>query len=201
MRRKLFNFATAVSLVLFLATAALWVRSFYVLENLAYARIGGAAVVVRSSRGVIYFDHRSHWDYEIGWSWGRRWMNKGEQPFEWIYQSPSRGGTLLGFGAIRGTARTWPGNRYPGVPTPGNLLDPRWETDRYAAVCFPYWFAALGFALFPVRWLLSQYPITAAQKRRMGLCGRCGYNLLTGNTSGVYPECGAAIAGNARVTT
>ena len=192
MRRKLFNSFAAVSLVLFLATLTLWVRSFSVLENVAYARAGGAAVVVRSSRGVIYFDRRSHWDYQLGWSWGRRLMGKGEQPFRWIYQTPSENVTVLGLGTIWGTVRTWPGNRYPNVPTPRNLQDPRWETDQYATICVPCWFAAFCFALSPACWLLSQYPITAAQKRRRGLCGRCSYN-LTGNTSGVCPECGTSI--------
>lgn len=47
--------------------------------------------------------------------------------------------------------------------------------------------AAVGIAVLAVRW---------ADKRpsaKPGRCRSCGYN-LTGNTSGVCPECGAAVA-------
>jgi hypothetical protein len=48
--------------------------------------------------------------------------------------------------------------------------------------------------------LLASYPIVSFirgplrrwRRRRKGLCVRCGYN-LTGNTSGVCPECGVAV--------
>lgn len=61
---------------------------------------------------------------------------------------------------------------------------------------FQIWFVEI--ALFTVAFLLAVYPSLAFirgpvrryRRRRRGLCARCGYN-LTGNVSGVCPECGA----------
>ncbi len=54
-------------------------------------------------------------------------------------------------------------------------------------VMFPHWFPALIFAITPAVWLIKW------RKRRKlamaGNCPACGYD-LTGNESGVCPECG-----------
>ena len=55
-----------------------------------------------------------------------------------------------------------------------------------------FWQIAGGLLLLPVMWFFaSRLP------RRFGTacCPKCRYN-LTGNTSGVCPECGTAVAGN-----
>ena len=54
----------------------------------------------------------------------------------------------------------------------------------------PYWIIILVTAPAPAFWLRDR--ITRRRRMRTGLCRSCGYN-LTGNTSGVCPECGAAI--------
>lgn len=54
----------------------------------------------------------------------------------------------------------------------------------------PHWLLALPFVIFPVLWLLL-YARQVRQRRTEGHCRCCGYN-LTGSTSGVCPECGAA---------
>ena len=41
-------------------------------------------------------------------------------------------------------------------------------------------------------WLLSWRRITHARRHKKGLCVNCGYN-LTGNMSGICPECGKKI--------
>jgi hypothetical protein len=57
----------------------------------------------------------------------------------------------------------------------------------------PLWPATIGFAALPVLCLIRG-PLRRALRRRHGLCVSCGYN-LTGNTSGVCPECGAVTEG------
>jgi len=50
----------------------------------------------------------------------------------------------------------------------------------------------VALAIFPTIWIflrLTDGPRIASMRRRSGLCVHCGYN-LTGNTSGVCPECG-----------
>ncbi|HXE55512.1 MAG TPA: hypothetical protein VN541_20985 [Tepidisphaeraceae bacterium] len=61
---------------------------------------------------------------------------------------------------------------------------------RYLAaslVCLFLGFAVLGF------WAMNPSQLHRRLRGRAGLCRECGYN-LTGNTSGVCPECGAVIA-------
>jgi hypothetical protein len=54
----------------------------------------------------------------------------------------------------------------------------------------PYWFLSAAFALAPLIWLTTFH----RRRRRMreGCCRHCGYD-LTGNASGVCPECGQAL--------
>jgi hypothetical protein len=66
--------------------------------------------------------------------------------------------------------------------------------DTTQQISFPGWLPSLLFAIVPALWLWG-----AMRRRRLrsaGLCLACGYN-LTGNTSGVCPECGkpATVAG------
>lgn len=51
---------------------------------------------------------------------------------------------------------------------------------------------ALLFGILPLRSLIRG-PLRTRYRRRRGLCLKCGYN-LTGNLSGVCPECGTALA-------
>jgi hypothetical protein len=57
------------------------------------------------------------------------------------------------------------------------------------------WFGtAVGLAAWAVLgvfglWLWEQPAEVRQRRRRTGLCSRCGYD-LTGNVSGVCPECG-----------
>ena len=64
--------------------------------------------------------------------------------------------------------------------------------ESYWAVAFPMWLLMLPAALLvPVAWLISS--LRRALRSKAGLCRPCGYD-LTGNTSGVCPECGANVA-------
>jgi hypothetical protein len=53
----------------------------------------------------------------------------------------------------------------------------------------PLWMIFLLFAAYPIA-TFSRAPIRRWRRRRKGLCVECGYD-LTGNVSGVCPECGA----------
>jgi len=86
----------------------------------------------------------------------------------------------------------------------------KWEAAgfeyRHAAVTgggvrlyvLPWWAIALGFAVAPggsaIRAWRRRHPL------RPGLCPRCGYD-LTGNVSGVCPECGTSDDANSRRST
>lgn len=64
---------------------------------------------------------------------------------------------------------------------------PRGHTVRYWCVGAPYWSLALVSAGLPLRWTWAR--IRRRHRRSANQCARCGYN-LTGNLSGVCPECG-----------
>jgi hypothetical protein len=58
----------------------------------------------------------------------------------------------------------------------------------------PYWFVVLLTAVLPG--LATFRALRSRRRGHMGQCGGCGYN-LTGNVSGVCPECGAAAGSKA----
>lgn len=85
-----------------------------------------------------------------------------------------------------------------------HLLNHRFEVDkvskgRWLELRFPTWFLFMLFAPYPTiafvrgpfRRLCWRY--SRRYRRERGLCERCAYD-LTGNTSGVCPECGTKIA-------
>jgi len=57
-------------------------------------------------------------------------------------------------------------------------------------VWFLVWLPAIAFAIYPVLAFIRG-PLQRWQRRRTGRCVNCGYD-LTGNISGVCPECGQA---------
>ena len=56
-------------------------------------------------------------------------------------------------------------------------------------MAIPHWFITLIFAILPTIWL---YKWNKRRKLGPNACPSCGYD-LTGNTSGVCPECGERI--------
>lgn len=195
----LFKVAAAISLTFCIATAVLWVRSYYVFEHVADAVNGGSAWAIRSGQGNLFLDHRSNWDYELGWSWGRRLIRPSPfTEFSVEYQTPSAGLRYLGFGVFAGTTYTWPGHLYPsGWPYPP-FTDPRWFKDHYHAICFPHWFLVAVFAALPIRWLILERRRRVAERARRGLCRRCGYDLRASPER--RPECGTTVPQKAATT-
>jgi len=165
MKRKLFNLASAISLLLFLATVVF---------------ICGAIVATPFTRKDYKFYSPFH-EYTIH-------VTPQEFKLEIL------GGTRFsgGFGTPGkhwssdwvGTIHKLPlGFRYGKSPSD----DP--AAAFYFGVAIPVWCLVVLFSLLPCLWLWRWYffPI-----RLPGRCRRCGYN-LTGNTSGMCPECGSAI--------
>lgn len=64
-------------------------------------------------------------------------------------------------------------------------------TSRTYWLQCPIWLLPALFAPFPT-FALIRGPVRRWRRRRRGLCVGCGYN-LTGNVSGVCPECGTKI--------
>jgi len=68
----------------------------------------------------------------------------------------------------------------------------RGSYGRFVRVGSPFWIPFLVFGIYPAVTFVRG-PLRRWHRRRKGLCVKCAYN-LTGNTSGVCPECGGAIS-------
>lgn len=93
----------------------------------------------------------------------------------------------LGIGDIYGSSWTRFGfvlERYESLPNPPIFID-GW------ALQVPFWCPVILFLAYPTLAFLRG-PVRRYRRRKRGLCVRCGYN-LTGNVSGVCPECGTKI--------
>jgi hypothetical protein len=165
MRRKLFNLAAAVSLVLCAGAVAWWVRSHWVSETIG--RVGERRVVVLNSGGGSLVLSLSGADPEN--------EDPGPRPYYVWHRSAARGpagiidkGKVVRFGAeVRVSGFGW--------------------------VVVPHWLLVL--ANLPGAWwslVRMRRWIVAKVRRNYGHCPACGYDLRT--TPGRCPECGTAEA-------
>lgn len=171
MRRRILTLASAFSLLLCAMVAMLWLTSYWI-----EIRIGWNGKNVnpsfRFSRGEILLRVDLIFDPD------QPPVRPGLYHELWQTTDLAAYGSSYGFRYLYFASM-------PRYPSPRNL-----EVSR--RLLLPCWFVFVGFLLLPARvWLLRK----AWQRQRWSEfngCPQCGYN-LTGNTSGVCPECGAAI--------
>src|SRR5882724_5591820 len=207
MGRRLFSFTAGVSLLLFLATVVLWVRS-------------SASPQKPVDRVIFTFPDRRLWEFTsaegvLGVVTLHRWPNCEPVRFFAAPESRFVGGFMpwdcpqykLGFVIDhRWHDFGWAsGVGYTQLNSDGSAGWSKklfWVDDPpplsgsmdFRAVCFPFWSIALGTVMAPLIYVTAR---TANLRRREALrrtcrCRNCAYN-LTGNTSGTCPECGTAI--------
>src|SRR5436190_23205976 len=182
MARRLLNLLTLLSLLLCVAVAALWVRSYQAHDVLSWRQadnVGGERYswyrVVASGRGQFAYSCDAE-----------------------VYQLPS----ITSREAARALGRwQWLGwqRGFVGYPAPGFGGSPNlwwgfhfaWRGDLSTMVhevVVPYWAMALPAAFLPVWWVLRKLRPPA----RPGTCRRCGYDLRA--TPDRCPECGTITA-------
>ena len=182
MRRKLFNFATASSLALCVVVLAAWLRSYFVSDALhggwvdepptsagyvqAYSNRGAISIrrVDLTATGTLPPGYRVDDDVEVVPP--RRWSRDATHP--WANHS-----WLL--------AHDWASRKWTTTPRP--------------KVTLVWWQRQATLPLWPAVLLAGVLPLVAwrgwrrvRQRRREGLCLRCGYDLRA--TSDRCPECG-----------
>jgi len=95
-------------------------------------------------------------------------------------------------------SRTWPEPRavkiglgtahFGGLLVIGSLP---FDSVLIAGFAVPHWIISLLLLTYPILAFIRG-PLRRRRRRKRGLCPSCGYN-LSGNTTGVCPECAAKV--------
>jgi hypothetical protein len=177
MRRRLFTLGALISLLLCVATVALWVRSYWYSDSYDFGRDGGSSHDLRSLLGNVHLVS----------DFGTRRVG-GESHFSSERLSPQA---------------VWHGGRSGYPPQPHWHFGCIWQNyaryhmafayggsgtmTQHRLIVVPYRWFALMFALLPAARL-----IVIVRSRRRDIesrCRTCGYDLRA--TPNRCPECGA----------
>jgi hypothetical protein len=204
-RRRVLNLLTALSLLLCVAVAALWARSASRRDNLWFCGgAGGRLWWFESAPGRVAFRSAAGWPAaapvrhtsapaaaDIG-----ALVLANERPAVMIRDNMQRS---LGVSVREWRdGRNWLLVRHGTVVTAddpaGNATGTGFSpTMRYVELVLPQWMLVIVTALPTLAaWGAARLRTRRARLRaRRGACPACGYD-LTGNVSGVCPECGEA---------
>ena len=206
MKRRLLNLLTGLSLLLCIATVALWVRSYgtsdaalHRSERLVRVHSGGGGIVV--SR-VELFHRRGTWGSSMnGGTTDLAAYSETRMPYSdnfppgWDQIARPYAGRTAFWNStwVRVDRPAWPAlapvavkrrARYDNGTYQG---EEEWLIGR--ALWLPYWLPAALFAVLPAfgfrRHLLARRD---SRRQRTNLCRACGYDLR--GTPGRCPECG-----------
>ncbi len=148
MRRKLFNIAAVLSLVLCVATVAIWIRSHRRSDELCWCSSTTGYIPVVS-------------------------VQSGEGSAMFVYH-PTLPKDRLTFHFQSTPINTFPGWDWPGTSALNRLgFYGRWGLDR--VVFLPFWAVLLVSSFLPAIWLGCQR--RRSRRRKLGRCLRCGYDL------------------------
>ncbi len=177
MRRRLFNLAAAVSLVLWVATVVLWVRSYYRFDSLGYffdcdPRVGQRLVYVSSGNGYLHYQRNFTTTY-------RRASGL------YVSGCSALAVDLLSIVKNAHYGHEWQGFGYMTSESITRGASP--QTSRACSIVAPHWSLAILFAPLTICW--AWWHGRQHHRRRSGRCLACGYDLRA--TPGRCPECGA----------
>jgi hypothetical protein len=185
-RRRPFIFATALSVLLCVATLAVTAWSFRVAEvwetGQRISKVESHHRTVCLSSGLIIWEMSKFAFAQYSDDAESTLAFTADQVPHRIITPPPKFSPESGFA---GFGRS---HDKVGVSTPG-IQGAIFSDDQVSSV--PLWFVATLFAILPLIWV-RRYVVYKKCLRCLGRCKSCGY-LLTGNTSGVCPECGMAV--------
>lgn len=174
------------SILLAFATCAVWVRSWTVLDEAGWISprtAGGTAEVDRIATSLAAD------------SYGGRIAIYARSGRLDEYDFTSHNGFWI---ASKRRERWWPAT----INTSGRLgfsydvrrVRSKGYSYHERVLVFPHWSLAVALGLPPTIWLALRFRARRITRRALsGLCFGCGYD-LTGNISGICPECGQATA-------
>ena len=171
MKRRLFNLAAAVSLILCAATATLWARSLFMGDD-TVSYVGRRQIIVRSVGGLL-----SVRCVCIAEGTARE-LDGPAAPF--LASQPR-----AAFNTRFVNGDPWSRLGFWSLHDKG---DWRGRPATYTWVSIPFWFVVLLCACLPAWWCRWKYCEVLARRRRDERCRRCGYDLRA--TPDRCPECG-----------
>jgi hypothetical protein len=178
-KRRLVTLAAAASLLMCIATLALWVRSYWRIDGIGLRYVADKAVRTWGMISVVgdvgfavgtqphVSSPKSSWIHETDLTRSGMTMHNFLERSNGSPHDPRSSGWFLGFGFVF----------YDG-PQP-------WVGMRSIAV--PHWFLAPLFAFLPAFHLRAA--VRSRHRGRAGLCLQCGYDVRA--TPHRCPECGA----------
>jgi len=162
-RRRIISFASLLSLLLCVATVGLWIWSCYRGDSVEYFR-GNQWFYLESAGGRLRIEWRSHW------AWASNYFFEAHS---WeVYTDP-----LVWRGLAKGE-----------TPSAFDFSYRSAHSQTFLALMIPTWLLALLTGLPGCMGSRAFWK----RRRKAGVCRGCGYN-LTGNVSGVCPECGEKV--------
>jgi hypothetical protein len=181
MRRRLFTFLSAVSLLLCVATCVLWVRSQ---SRGELVRWDGDRYAVFAAHGVgVFFFGRTPTKNRVP-----------SEPRAAYFTAPD----LIDMDSIAAGRRVWISRGrltlYEGVPQDGGP----WGRFEDFAASVPLWSACLLTMALPAAWA-GRVARRRLRSISSGICRRCGYDLRASPDR--CPECGAVPAENSASDT
>jgi hypothetical protein len=199
MKRRLFTFLSALSLLFCVAICALWFRSMGTMDIVSHGTVDQRdntvhVMLLMSDRGIVTF-HPIRETFADAPSLALRLGTVKSWPaYEWQCLA-ARPWWPLGVGWMNhlgfryrqfdGTSTLIP--RRAGV-SPVAVTIACAKTERMITI--PYWLPSLLGAALPAWWAIAR--IRRARRVGEGCCTACGYD-LTGNVSGACPECGGKV--------
>lgn len=175
MRRRLFNLAAAVSLLLLVCVVVLWVRSYWVADQFLFRGTKNTGWIA-SDRGTMLLFHRARVSGEDDGTWMFRQTRPGQ--FQVFLARSS-----IEYRWLQFRPADW--RRVPvSITSPPPLQTQSSATLTVALVA--NWVLCLFGAILPAYWLVRHR--RARRRARLGLCPTCGYDLR--GTPDRCPECG-----------
>ena len=189
MRRRLLNLLTALSLLLCVAAALMWARSYRVGENWRWDNNArGLERSLYSVRGQLSF-YDAWWDPAATDAASGQPAPPPNKPTRFTYHRWANP-TAANLGRVQVLLADKSGRAYG--PRFGLALFLFWPGSHgiyHVEVMIPYWLVTLLPVAPPALWLL----LWRRRRRTRGrICLRCGYDLRA--TPGRCPECGTVAA-------